>query len=1056
MSNYLETQLPRPFFKRRTTEVRLLLSSFDFGLCMQRFNIPIPVLLALWLTCSTGLPIANAQPNTDFFESKIRPLLITHCLKCHGDDKQESDLRLDSPEHWEKGGLSGPAIIPGKPEDSLLLLAVKKTDPDLQMPPGKTKLNPQEIAFLERWIRDGAIAPSEPTSAPLAKLTLSQADEFWSFKPVIRPTPPASKSIDRWSWTPVDHFILARLESEGLSPTLVADKRTLIRRATFDLTGLPPTPEEIQAFINDGQANAFHKVIDRLLDSQSYGERWGRHWLDVARYADTAGDGADYPVREAFKYRDWVIDAFNADQPYDEFLREQIAGDIIASTGPETLYASRVTATGFLAIGKRYGYKPSPDYQHLDFADVIDSVGRSLLGLTVGCARCHDHKYDPISTEDYYALYGMMQSTIWAFPGGEEQKRPSHFPALVPPEQARQLETERKSVLDSFIREQALLVQERQKSDVNWIAGGLDLGMEGQELGKPLSTPWFHAGPVETREASQSPYRNVHPQGTRGVHLGSGLNTDGIRYVFPNAIKATDGDTISFNIDFRTQAGASEKGAYRFYLGQGVVQSLAVEFSVTPTEFVVRNGAEWETLRSLKTGEWYTLQVVINPQEKTYAGVIGTRDDLTRFADKKTAPNWNGIIDCFICDGIGHVPGPASARDIDNIGLIQAPFGPPNSPEVVARIQTDADKQHILEIKHKLANLEKRKMTLAATPVYEVAYGVQEGTPVEAHIQLRGEPTKLGKQVPRRFLEVFGAEQLPTGYKGSGRLQLANWITSPENPLAARVLVNRVWRWHFGRGIVSTPSDFGFRGARPTHPELLNWLTAEFIASNWSIKHLHRIMMQSRVYQLSSINQSEKPQIDPGNSLLWKYTRRPLDAESMRDAMLAVSGNLDQSKTQPHPFPDVNTWGFTIHHPFHAVYQSNQRSVYLMQQRNRRNPYLELFDAADPNVSIGKRQPTVTPTQTLFLMNSKFVHDQADALAQRILVATKTTEQRVHLAFEIGHGRQPSKSDFEAAVEFVTTYNEQSPRPNPLASEQEIWSGLSRVILTSNSFLFVD
>ena len=1023
---------------------------------MQRFYIPYAVSLTLWLTCSTCLPIASAQPNTDFFESKIRPLLITHCLKCHGDDKQESDLRLDSPEHWKRGGLSGPAIIPGKPEDSLLLLAVKNNDPNLQMPPGKTKLNLQEIAYLEQWIREGAIAPSEPTSTPLAKLTLAQADEFWSFKPAIRPTPPSSESIDRWSWTPVDHFILSRLESEGLSPTPVADKRTLIRRATFDLTGLPPTPEEIQAFINDKQTNAFHKVIERLLDSRSYGERWGRHWLDVARYADTAGDGADYPVREAFKYRDWVIDAFNADQPYDEFLREQIAGDIIASTGPEQLYASRVTATGFLAIGKRYGYKPSPDYQHLDFADVIDSVGRSLLGLTVGCARCHDHKYDPISTEDYYALYGIMQSTTWAFPGGEEQKHPSHFPALVPPEKARQLETERKSVLDSFNREHALLVQERQKNDTNWIAGGLDLGMEEQELGKPLSTPWFCAGPVEIREASQSPYRNVHPKGTRGVHVGSGLNTDGIRYAFPSKLKATDVDAISFNVDFRTQPEARQKGAYRFYLGQGVVQSLAVEFSITPTDFAIRNGAEWETLRSLKTGEWYSLQVVINPQEKSFAGVIGTPDDLTRFADKQTAPNWNGIVDCFICDGIGHVPGPASARDIDNIGLQQTPFGGTDSPEVMARILTDADEQRVLEVAHKLADLEKRKTTMVATPVYEVAYGVQEGTPVDAHIQLRGEPAKQGRQVPRRFLQVFGAQQLPTGYSGSGRMQLADWITSPENPLAARVLVNRVWRWHFGRGIVSTPSDFGFRGARPTHPELLDWLTAEFIASNWSIKHLHRVMMTSRVYQLSSISQSEKPQIDPDNSLLWRYTRRPLDAESMRDAMLAVSGNLDHSKAQSHPFPDVNTWGFTIHHPFHAVYQSNHRSVYLMQQRNHRNPYLELFDSADPNVSIGKRQPTVTPTQTLFLMNSKFVHDQANALAQRILNAAKTTEQRLQLAFEIVHGRQPSDSDFQAAIEFVTTYNEQSPRPNPPASQLEIWSGLSRVILTSNSFLFVD
>jgi len=1012
--------------------------------------------LALWLACVMSVPNAQAQSNTDFFESTIRPLLITHCLKCHGAEKQESELRLDSPEHWGKGGLGGPVITPGKPESSSLLRAVRKTDPDLQMPPGRKKLSPQEILALEKWIKAGANAPPQTTITSLAKLTLEQADTFWSFQPATRPTPPTSKSIARWSWTPVDHFILSRLNSEGLSPVAVADKRTLIRRATFDLTGLPPTPEDIHAFLNDGEANAFHKVIDRLLESQAYGERWGRHWLDVARYADTAGDGADYPVREAVKYRDWVINAFNADQPYDEFLREQIAGDIIATTGPKTLYASRVTATGFLAIGKRYGYKPSPDYQHLDFADAIDSLGRSLLGLSIGCARCHDHKYDPISTEDYYALYGIMQSTIWAFPGGEEQKRPSQFPALVPPEEARQLEASRKAELASLSRQSALLQLERGETDDNRVAGAFDLGMEAQELSAPLKSPWVCAGPVEVREESQSPYRNVHPKGTRGVHLGSGLNTDGIRYVFPNRLKAVSNKTISFNIDFRTQAGATQKGAYRFYLGQGVVQSLAVEFSVTPTHFAIRNGAKWENLRLLETGKWYTLQVVINPKEKTYAGVVGAPGDLTHFTHKKTAPNWNGIADCFICDGTGHVSGPASARDLDNIGLLETPFAPPDSPEVMARVQTEADKRRILEIDAQLAQLKKQETTLSETPPYEVAYGVHEGEPVDAHIQLRGEPDKLGNQVPRRFLEVLGADQLPAEDKGSGRLQLADWITRPEKPLAARVLVNRVWQWHFGRGIVSTPSDFGFRGARPTHPELLDWLTAEFIAANWSIKHLHRVMMRSRVYQLSSVNQSESLQIDPENSLLSRYTRRALDAESMRDAMLAVSGNLDHSKPGPHPFPDVNTWGFTIHHPFHAVYQSNQRSVYLMQQRNRRNPYLELFDSADPNVSIGKRQPTVTPTQALFLMNSKFVHDQADGLAKRIVTAEKTTEQRVRLAFELGHGRQPSKSDFDTAVDFVTTYSQKFSDHNQPASEDQAWSGLARVILTSNSFLFVD
>ena len=355
-----------------------------------------------------------------------------------------------------------------------------------------------------------------------------------------------------------------------------------------------------------------------------------------------------------------------------------------------------------------------------------------------------------------------------------------------------------------------------------------------------------------------------------------------------------------------------------------------------------------------------------------------------------------------------------------------------------------------------MALLAKQKKVLSETPPYEVAYGVQEGTPVNAHIQLRGEPRKLGDQVPRRFLEVLGGDPLPSGYEGSGRRQLADWITRPENPLAARVLVNRIWQWHFGRGIVSTPSDFGFRGARPTHPKLLDWITAEFISSGWSIKHLHRVIMQSRTYQLSSINQSEALQVDPENKLLWRHARRPLDAESMRDAMLAVSGNLDQAEPGPHPFPDVNTWGFTIHHPFHAVYESNQRSVYLMQQRNRRNPYLQLFDSADPNVSMGQRQATVTPTQALFLMNSRFVHEQANGLATRIVANSKTTEEGVQLAFELGHGRQPAKPDFNSAVEFVTKYSEKFPGQDQVASEQQAWAALARVILTSNSFLFVD
>lgn len=1022
---------------------------------MPSSNRQITLLLA-WLVFATAGPLLSAQSDTDLFELEIRPLLAKHCLQCHGEEKQESGLRLDSPAAWEKGGVSGRAIVAGKPAESLVLLAVKKTDPDLQMPPGDRQLSQREIASLERWIKAGAIAPRQNNTAGEKRLTLKDAAHFWSFQPLVRPPVPLARPVDRWSRTAIDRFVHAQMTAAGLTPVADADRRTLIRRATLDLTGLPPSPEEIAEFLADDGPGAFERLVDRLLESSAYGERWGRHWLDVARYADTAGDGADYPVREAIKYRDWVVQAFNKDQPYDEFLREQIAGDILAVRDPDARYASRVTATGFLAIGKRYGYKPSPDYQHLDFADVIDSLGRSLLGLTLGCARCHDHKYDPVSTRDYYALYGILQSTTWAFPGGEEQKHPSHFPALVPAEQVNRLEQQRATELASVAAEIAALEKVRRELDVDWIAGGHDLGMENQPVGKPLTVPWVCAGPIEVRAESQSPYRNVHPVGSRGVHVGSGLPTDGIRYVFKDGLKATPGKQIHFNIDFRTQQGAQQTGAYRIYLGQGVIQSLCVEFSVTPTSLSLRNGSQWEMLRKLETGKWYSLQVTISPESKTYSGSIGAPGDITSFKDKGIAPNWNGIIDCFICDGIGHLQGPAAARDMDNIGLRESPFLPLGCDEVKARVLTETQQQHLKTLKKRLAELAARKQETEKKPLVEVAYGVSEGSPVNAQVQLRGEPQRLGEEVPRRFLEVLGGDGLPEGHQGSGREYLAEWITRPDNPLTPRVWVNRVWQWHFGRGIVSTPSDFGLRGARPTHPDLLDWLASEFVAHGWSSKWLHREIMRSRVYQLSSADQEVGEDIDPENTFLWHFARRPLDAESMRDAMLAVSRNLDRSLPGPHPFPEVKTWGFTIHHPFHAVYESNHRSIYLMQQRNRRHPYLELFDSADPNVSIGLRQPTVTPTQALYLMNSRFVHEQAEGLAQRLLEMGGTSESRLEYAFEIVHGRQPSEDDFESTLQFLKDYQQRLPQPETTESRLRAWSAVSRVMLTSNSFLFVD
>lgn len=1012
-----------------------------------------------WIVACAWLPLvasAFAVEDTAFFEEKIRPLLVERCDECHGEKKQKGGLRLDSRAAWQKGGDSGAAITPGDPEASLLIKAVRYVDKDLQMPP-KHQLAPEQVATLEQWVKLGAPDPREGAVPAKPKLDLAAAGKHWAFQPV-RATQPPSPEGNQWSQRPMDRFVFAQLQQNGLQPNSPADKRTLIRRATFDLTGLPPTPEEIQTFLNDSSPAAFDRLVDRLLASPAYGERWGRHWLDVARYADTAGDGADYPVREAVKYRDWVINAFNADQPYDQFLREQIAGDILAAQGPPDQFASRVTATGFLAIGKRYGYKPSTDYQHLDFADAIDSVGRSLLGLSLGCARCHDHKYDPVTMADYYGLYGIFQSTKWAFPGGEEQKRPSQFPQLVPHDEVVRLDAIKTATLAPLDAEVARLKQVRAVLDGKTIGGGVDLAFEGQTIGKPPGAPWFSAGPNTVMAEAQSPFAHVHPSGTRGVRIGSGKPGDGVRYVFANGLRATSGKQMHFTIDFRTMAPTDKTGAYRFYLGRGVVQSLAVEVSVTATEIAIRDGGKWEVIRKLVPGTWNTLRLTLDPARKTYSGVVGTIGGLTPFQDKALGANWDGVLDTFICDAIGHVSGAVPEHDLDNVGLQETPFGEPGSGPVVLTAPPADLAERLKKLDADIAAATKRRDAEAAKDPYPVAYGVSEDRPVNAHIQLRGEPDKRGDEVPRRFVAILQGDAPLPGATGSGRLELANWLTRATNPLTARVFVNRVWQWHFGQGLVPTPSDFGLRGEPPSHPELLDWLTSQFIASGWSVKALHRLIMRSSTYQLSSDDQPADLKLDPANRWLWRFSRQPLDAESIRDAMLAVSGHLVRTISGPHPFPPVETWSFTIHKPFHETYDSNHRSVYLMIQRNRRHPFLAMFDAADPNLSVAQRMPTTTPTQALFLMNSPFVREQSEGFARRLLAFEGDDTARIQLAFEMALGCEPADSEVTDARAFLVAYREKLAAlpQRPVDESLAAWAGLARVLLTGNAFLYVD
>jgi hypothetical protein len=673
------------------------------------------------------------------------------------------------------------------------------------------------------------------TAQAKSAIDWNKAREWWSFRPLTAPPVPAVKQ-KRWPANDLDRFILARLERENLQPAPDAEKRLLIRRATFDLIGLPPAPEEVEAFLKDKSRDAFAKVVDRILASPHYGERWGRYWLDVVRYADTAGDNSDFPIPQMFRYRDWVIRAFNRDLPYDQFVREQLAGDLLpGTTTPET--HERLIATGYIANARRFGSRVDDYPQHLTIEDTIDNLGRAFLGLTINCARCHDHKFDPITAADYYALYGIFHSTRYPWPGIELEQKQRDLVPLVEPGQLAEADAARKTY-----------DEEKRRLDKNV-----------QKL--------------------------------------------------KDALKEKTGD---------------EK-------------------------------KDWEAK--------------IKEAEQTLKDFV-----------KKGLP-------------------------------------------------------------------------------FELAYAVAESKKIEnVALQQKGDPAKPGPVVPRHFLTVLNGAEIPATDKSSGRRQLAEWIVARDNPLAARVMANRIWLHHFGKGLVPTPNDFGKQGKPPTHPELLNWLASKFIASGWSVKEMHRVIMLSHTYQLASARSEDAMTRDVSNELLSSFPRQRLDAESIRDTLLALGGNLDTTPAGPHPFPPQTEWKFTQHNPFKAAYDSKHRSVYLMTQRIQRHPYLAIFDGADPAASTPVRTTSTTPLQALFLLNDQFVHEQSKEFAARVLKDGKDDTARLKRAYQLALSRPPESSELDGGKKFLATAREKL-RADGMAENQiesEAWRAMSRVIFRLNEFVYVD
>lgn len=772
-----------------------------------------------------------------FFERKIRPLLVEHCYECHSASAEsiKGGLSLDSRAGIIKGGDTGPAITPGRPGSSLLIQAVRHIDPDLSMPP-KTKLSSEDVANLEEWIRMGV--PDPRTENTIAQTQLNSdmdwedARKFWSFRPIVRPPLPSVGDAS-WPMNGIDRFILASLEEVGLKPAEQADKRILLRRATFDLTGLPPTSEELESFLNDDSPSAFARVVDRLLDSPKYGERWGRYWLDVVRYADTAGDNSDFPIPQHYRYRDWVISAFNRDMPYDQFVREQLAGDLLESRDMAERH-QRIIATGYIANARRFGSRVHDYPQHLTIEDTIDNLGRSFLGLTVSCARCHDHKFDPITAKDYYALYGIFHSTQYPWPGIELEQKQRDFIPLAPDSQVK---------------------------------------------------------------AATTAHREKQEQ---------------------------------------------------------------LEAAVARLE------------EEIKSAE----------------------------SEKKEAL------------------------------------------------------QRALEQAKKAVDIHKR------TPLpIDQAYAVRDASRIEnVRIHQKGDPAKPGPVVRRGFLTVLNGAELPPNMKTSGRLELSQWIVDRSNPLTARVMANRIWLGHFGKGIVPTPNDFGRQGKPPTHPELLDWLAVEFMESNWSIKSMHRLIMLSRTYQQSSELSPDALGRDPNNELLSAFPRRRLEAEAIRDTLILLANNLDQQPGAEHPFPPRTEWKFTQHNPFRAVYETNRRSVYLMTQRIQRHPYLAIFDGADPATSTPMRTTSTTPLQALYLLNNGFVHEQAQQFARRLFAGGDSEHERLNQAYILALARPPDAVEQKSAMAFLSEVRQVLQQNGTPARDVELkaWEALLRVIFRLNEFVYLD
>ncbi|MEW4567394.1 DUF1553 domain-containing protein [Tautonia sp. JC769] len=929
-------------------------------------SLLVVVLLAM------GSPVfgdSMTQDGVDFFETKIRPVLVEKCYRCHSaeaDDagKLKGDLLLDDRDGLLLGGASGPAVVPGEVDESLLIDALRYDL--LQMPP-EGKLPDSVIEDFETWVGQGAPDPRDRGGerARTAEIDLEAGREHWAYQAPQRT--PAPRVIDAsWPRSEIDRFILARLEAEGIRPVADADRTALIRRLSYDLIGLPPTPEEIERFADDPSPTAYDELVDRLLASPHFGERWGRHWLDVARFGESL-TLRGLVFKEAWRYRDYVIDAFNADMPFDQFVREQLAGDLLEA---ETLEDRRrqLVATTFLVLGNTNLEEQDKEQLCMDLVDEqIETTSKAFLAQTVSCARCHDHKFDPIPTSDYYALAGIFRNaramdhanvSAWIEvplpmePAREEAIR-AHDASVA--EVEAQIKALRRSLKDSGAGDRILAVDA--------VPGIVVDDGEADRVGD-----WKH-----------STYS--------GTFIGAGYLHD------DNREKGEK--TLTF------QPELPEAGMYEVWLAYspGAGRSPAVPVRILSAEGDSEHAVD---------------QRRAPPIQGRYVSLGAFRFEA----------NGQAYVQLSNESTQGHVTADAVVwRPVDGTA-------PPPDTHSSGRSE--------------LARLESRLKDLKReAPRREMVMSVVEDEPIrDLSIHIRGSVHNLGEEVPRGFLRVATQETWePLPEDESGRRQLADWVASEQNPLTARVVVNRAWHWLTGAGLVASVDNFGTTGEAPSHPELLDTMAVQFMEDGWSIKSLVRRIVMSRAYRLSTFAETGAEVLDPENRLRWRMNRRRLEAEHLRDTMLSVSGMLDRAMYGPS-FPE------TLAADYGFESRSSRRSVYEPVFRNALPEIFEVFDFADPSMVVGRRDSSTVATQALFLMNHPFVIEQARGTATRLLAHEfATLDDRINHAYRLMLGRSPSPNELAIARGFLA---------ESTLDEREAWSLFVHTLFATVDFRYAD